>query len=333
MRIGVIGAGGVGTTIAALLGVAGHEVHVATRPATVEHVRESGLRLDGAFGAHAVRVGADDHLPRGLDLVLCTTQAHDAAQAIAANVDGIGDAPVVVAQNGLGGVETATDVLRRRRGVLGALVLFAATGAGAGRAVATARGPLHVGAGAGWASPESRSVAAILRPALPTRAVDRFIGAQWTKLLVNHVNAIPAITGLSVQEVSRHPVLVRVLARSMCEAVAVARREHIRFTALGPLGAVDVDTLDRRPFEEAVGVARRLGLSFGPVPNPASTLQAVRRGRRTEIDELNGRVARLALTHGLDVPVERALTGLVHDVGRTGRFLAPGALTALVNRP
>ncbi|KAB1657297.1 ketopantoate reductase family protein [Pseudoclavibacter chungangensis] len=331
MRIGVIGAGAVGTTVAALLAAAGHEVHVAARRATAETIAADGLHLDGAFGRHAVAVAADERLPPGLDLALCATQAHDAAAALAANADALVATSVVALQNGLGGVDTAARVLGGRRDVHGALVLFAATGTAAGRAVATARGPVFVGAGSGWASPASRRVATILASALPARAVDRFTGAQWAKLLVNHVNALPAITGSSVQAVSRDPGLVRVLARSLREAVLVAERQRVRITGLGPLRQVDVHALGHRPFDDAVDVARRLGHAFGPVPNPASTLQAIRRGRRTEIDELNGRVATLAAHHGIDAPVERTLTRLVHEVERSGRFLAPGAVVAAVS--
>ena len=44
-------------------------------------------------------------------------------------------------------------------------------------------------------------MATVLGGALPVEVTDDIRGAQWTKLLINHVNALPAITGLSVQEV------------------------------------------------------------------------------------------------------------------------------------
>lgn len=149
---------------------------------------------------------------------------------------------------------------------------------------------------------------------------------------MNHVNALPAITGRSVQDVSRDPGLVRVLARSMRETIAVARALHVRFTALGPLDPVAIRTLETQPLDRAVDVARRLGLAFGRVPNPASMLQSIRRGRRTEIDELNGRVVDLARGLRLPAPVNAELTALVRRVERTGRFVAPGEVVARTSR-
>ncbi|HRQ00256.1 MAG TPA: 2-dehydropantoate 2-reductase N-terminal domain-containing protein, partial [Terrimesophilobacter sp.] len=56
MRIGVIGAGAVGGTIAALLDRAGHEVEVTARGATIESIRRHGIRLSGGWGDHTARV-------------------------------------------------------------------------------------------------------------------------------------------------------------------------------------------------------------------------------------------------------------------------------------
>lgn len=171
MRIGVIGAGGVGTTLAALLADEGHDVHLAARGAGAERIRRDGLRLTGAFGDVEARAEADELLPAGLDLVLCATQAHDSAAALAGNAAAIDDAPVVVLQNGLRGPDTAVRALGRTHDVLGALALFAATGTAPGAARVTARGPVYVGSGAGWASPPRvRSPRSSTPPSRPSRS-------------------------------------------------------------------------------------------------------------------------------------------------------------------
>jgi 2-dehydropantoate 2-reductase len=75
-------------------------------------------------------------------------------------------------------------------------------------------------------------------------------------------------------------------------------------------------------------MARRMG----PVPNPGSTLQSIRRGVPTEIDALNGAVVRVAGEHGRDAPISAALTALVHEVERTGTFLTPAEVVRRVPR-
>ena len=52
MRIGVLGAGAVGGTLAALLARAGHDVEVTARGAHLEAIRRDGIRLDGGWGEH-----------------------------------------------------------------------------------------------------------------------------------------------------------------------------------------------------------------------------------------------------------------------------------------
>jgi 2-dehydropantoate 2-reductase len=65
---------------------------------------------------------------------------------------------------------------------------------------------------------------------------------------------------------------------------------------------------------------------MGATPNPGSTLQSIRRGQLTEIDYLNGAVVAEARIAGIEAPVNAALTALVHEVERTGRFVPRDAV-------
>jgi 2-dehydropantoate 2-reductase len=69
---------------------------------------------------------------------------------------------------------------------------------------------------------------------------------------------------------------------------------------------------------------------MGDVPNPASTLQSIRRGQLTEIDSLNGAVVRIARENGRRAPINAALVDLVHEVERTGVFVAPADVAGRV---
>lgn len=333
MRIGVIGAGGVGGAFAATLQRAGHEVSVAARAWTADAIRQHGLRLTGAFGTYTADFpAASTTLPKGLDLAILATKVHDAELALGANAAVLGGVPLVVMQNGLGGLDIASRVLGRSDDIFGALTLFAATNRGQGQVHVTAAGDTVLGSGGGAPTQTAIEIAAGLDLALPTRAIENFRGAAWTKLLVNHVNAIPAITGRSVQEVSADRTLCRILTRSLRETIRVGRTIGVTFAPLGLLGIVDIRALEHLPLRLAMAVPRRLGASFGQVPNYASTLQSIRRGQLTEIDELNGRVAALGRENDVPTPVNRMLTALVHRVERTGEFLEPSVLARLVER-
>jgi 2-dehydropantoate 2-reductase len=331
VRIGVIGAGAVGGLLAALLDRAGHEVAVTARGIHLEAIRTDGIALDGGYGDHVARVEAAETLTGSFDVALLATKAQDAEAALAANVSALDGVPLLVVQNGLGGIRVARAILPGSP-LLGGLALFATSYLSPGRITVTAPLPLVIGAADGTAPDVLARVADVLRPALPIEVVENLEGAQWTKLLVNHVNALPAITGLSVQEVIGDCRLRRVMAASLRETVGIANRIGIRFTGLQGLSGWLLPWLGRVPLG-AVGLfPRLLARRMGDVPNPGSTLQSIRRGQLTEIDFLNGAVVRVAEEHGLAAPVNRAIVGLVHEVERTGAFLAPASVVARIPR-
>lgn len=329
VRIGVIGAGAVGGALAALLDRAGHDVEVTARGAHLDAIRADGIRFDGGWGQHTARVEAGETLSRAPELAILTTKAHDAERALAANAAVVDGVPLLVVQNGLGGL----DVVRRvtpGSPVLGGLALYASSYLSPGRITITAALPLVVGAARGTPREVLDRVVAVLREALPVDVTDELESAQWSKLLVNHVNALPAITDLSVQQTVADPRLRRILAASLRETVRIAGRIGVRFAPFQGVPAWGFRALGLGPLWIAALFPRLLARRMGDVPNPASTLQSIRRGQPTEIDFLNGAVVAAARAKGLDAPVNAALVELVHEVERTGRFLTPDAVAARV---
>jgi len=325
MRIGVIGAGAVGGALAALLDRAGHEVAVTARGDHLLAIRAHGIRLDGGWGEHTARVAAAATLAEAplsgpLELVILTTKGQDSAAALEANAASLGSAPLLAVQNGLGGLRVAREHVP---GVplLGGLALMAVSYLEAGRITVTAGLPMILGAGEGCDAATLERVAAVLRDALPVEVTPDLEGAQWTKLLINHVNALPAITGLSVQEVVAHDGLRRVMTASMRETVRLARAIGVRFAAVQGVSGHVLSVIGWAPLAVGAFFPRMLARRMGEVPNPGSTLQSIRRGQLTEIDFLNGAVVREAEAHGRTAPINAAIVALVHEVEQRGAFL------------
>lgn len=317
MRIGIIGAGALGGTFAALLSQAGHEVEVTARGAGLAVIREGGIRLSGGYGDVHALVGAGERLAVRPDLVLVCTKAQDAEAAIVANRELVDGSPVVVVQNGLEGVDTAGRLLPSSA-CMGLLSIIAANYTEPGTVRVTATGVSYLGRGAGPADERSIETARVLSTAVPVVAIDGFRGAQWSKLVVNMLNAVPAITGRSVQEVVDDPQLRLVVTASMRETVRVGIARGVRF---GSVQGLDDDGLRRfaeLPLPLGQDLPLTLRRAFGDVPNLGSTQQSLRRGQPTEIDFLNGAVVREAAIAGLVAPVNAALTALVHEVEATG---------------
>lgn len=330
MRIGVIGAGAVGGLLAALLDRAGHDVEVTARGDHLAAIRADGIRLDGGYGEHVARVAAGPVLASRPDLCVLATKAQDGEEALRANAAALsGGVPVLVAQNGLGGIRVAGEVLPGSP-LLGGLALFATSYLSPGRITVTAALPILLGAGPGADAEMLERVAETFRAALPVEVTDDLDAAQWSKLMINHVNALPAITGMSVQEVVADPGLRRVMAGSLRETARIAHDLGIRYAAIQGVPGWLLGAMRWMPLAGVAAFPRMLARRMGDVPNPGSTLQSIRRGQRTEIDFLNGAVVRAAGEIGRAAPVNAALVEMVHEVESSGAFLSPATVVARV---
>lgn len=329
MRIAVIGAGAVGGAIAAMLARADHDVEVTARGANLDSIRSSGIRLSGAWGEYTARVLANELLTRGAELVIVATKARDAAAAISDNAKMLQGAPIVVIQNGLEGM-TAARTASPTSDIAGGLATFATSYLTPGEITVTTAGPTFLGVETGYSDIPARYAAKILNRVMPTSVVENFLGAQWTKLVINQVNALPAITGTSVQEVIADRGLRRVMTASMRESVRIGLESRIHFEKLQGLSHSGLRVFAAMPTWVAQLLPLLMSRHIGATPNPGSTLQSIRRGQPTEIDYLNGAVVTTARAIGRRAPVNSALVALVHEVESSGEFFTTAHVIARI---
>lgn len=318
----MIGAGALGGTFAALLDRAGHEVVVTARGAQLDAIRQHGLRLEGAYGDATARIGAAQVLPEPPELALLAVKAQDAPAAAAQNAGVLDRVPVVVVQNGVQGPQALRSALPTSP-LMGAASMIAASYLSPGVVTVTAPG-VTVLARDSATRAELEEAAAVLGSVAEVRTAPGLAGLQWSKLVVNQLNAAPAITGLSLQEALRSSALTAAIATAMRETIRVARADGVRLEGLPALPESLVRTLELLPVPLAARALRRgVTARMGTVPNPGSTLQSIRRGRPTEIDHLSGAVVEVGARVGVPTPVNRRIVELVHEVEATGRFRSP----------
>ncbi|MEC5168433.1 2-dehydropantoate 2-reductase [Glaciihabitans sp. GrIS 2.15] len=328
MRVAVIGAGAIGGTIAALLARAGHEVQVVARGEQLTALLGTGLQLVGGWGDFTVQVDAVKSLTVSPDIAFLTTKAQDARGALRANAEFLVGIPVVVVQNGLEGINSARQAAPRSD-IVGALALYAASYLSPGIITVTTTGPTFLGGSVLPALYASKILGAIM----PVELTDNFEGAQWTKLIVNHVNGLSAATGLSVQEVIGDRQLRAIMTETMREAVRVARASGIEFAPLQGLSPRTLSALVRLPASVGQLLPLRMRRRMGSRPNPGSTLQSIRRGQPTEIDYLNGAVVQRGAAVGVPTPVSAELVDLVHEVERSGEFIPTATVIERMRQP
>lgn len=330
MRIAIIGAGAIGSLVGGLLAKAGEDVTVIGRRPHVDAVNRNGLRIDGVVGTMQVRVRAVERLDFVPDLALLTMKTQGvaaAAREIGPSVVGV---PVVTMQNGVRSDELVAEVLGKDD-VLSCVVLLGATFLEPGSVTYSAQGVLVLGVPFGSIDARTRSVAAILDKAVPTRLSTNIAGAHWTKLIVNENNALPAVTGLSIQEVNRRPALRKLSVLLMKEAATTIAAAGIKLASLPRLPTTALRTMLSLPTPVASRLLNLLSRSLGETPALGSTLQSVRRGEKTEIDYLNGEIVVLGKRTGRPTPYNAAVVKLVHQVEETGTFLTTEEVTAAVS--
>jgi len=309
LRIGVMGAGAIGSLFGGLLAESGLDVTLVTR--RVEHVdavNRGGLRLTGVSGERAVRVRATaspwEAGPK--DLVILAVKSYDTEGALRDMLPMLGQrTTALTVQNGLGNVEKMASALGSER-VLGGCTAHGATYMAPGEIRHAGRGPTTIGELDGTVTERVQSVAEVFTGAgIETSATRDIQGAIWVKLLVNMgINPLTAATGLRNGELLELEELRSVMASCVLEGWGVAK-------------TIGID-LETNPVEEVFRVAE------ATAANRSSMLQDVERGVRTEIDFINGAVSALGRMHSVKTPVNDALVAVVKGLEAKARLRRAG---------
>lgn len=305
-RIGVLGAGGMGTAFAAHLARDGADVlligrgsaHVAAlaeRPLQVDPPDDEPWTVTVPVAAHAADVpGAS------IDVLLVLTKSYDLAEAMrtAAHVlapDGV----AVPLQNGLGTDARVADAVGDERTLVGTttvgaqlqepgrISLSAATAAGQ---TLTVLGRMGRGR-----APLDRGVAVaeqLTKAGLPTEASTKVDELIWGKLALAAMSPVSAVPRVTVGAVWRSPEGRALVERMFDEVVAVAAAEGVH--------------LDR-----AAAWAHAVKTYAGTGDHYTSMCTDVRLGRRTELADMAGAVRRLGEQHGVPVPAHAAVLDLL----------------------
>ncbi len=306
MKIAVIGAGAMGSVYAGLLADAGHEVWaVDTWAAHVDAIRRDGLRIEGASGDRTARVRATTEARDAgpCDLAIIATKVrHTAAAARAAGKILRPGAAAVTIQNGLGGGDAAVAELGAGRVVIGVAGGFGARMLAPGHARHEGMELIRLGEAAGPATGRLREIAGVWEGAgFRVRCFDDIHRPVWEKLICNGAfGAVCALTGMTVGEVLDSADAWPVAAACAREGAAVARAKGIR------LG-----------FDDAETYARDFGAKI-PGGRP-SMWQDLKAGRPSEIDAINGGVARAGREAGVATPTHDLLAGLVRAAEAAAR--------------
>jgi 2-dehydropantoate 2-reductase len=289
MRIAVMGAGAVGCYYGGMLSRAGHQVILIGRPQHVEAIRQHGLLMDTTdFRAYVpVRASSEVSDIQGASLVLCCTKSNDTENAAAMMAPFVGNDTIVLSlQNGVDNAERLHAQLLRA--VHPVVVYVAVEMLGPGHLKHHGRGELVVGPSA----MSAEMLADFSRAGVPVHVSDNVVGELWAKLILNCAyNAISAITKLPYGILFENEGARNLMRMVVDECLAVAQRESITL-----------------PGDSWQGVERIAATMAGQF---SSTAQDLMRGRRSEIDHLNGHIVGRGRALAIDTPTNQTLYHIV----------------------
>lgn len=285
-KIFVLGAGAVGSVIGAQLSKK-NDVTLIGNEAHVNAVKENGLSVSGNID-ETFRLGADTEIREipQQTLIFLTTKAYDSETA----VKGMSrllrkDTVILVLQNGLQNEETVKRATGNKVEVLRGITSIAAEFFRAGEIKYWA-GETTIGHNG-----VAEEIAAIMNNSgLKARVSNDIRNETWSKLVLNSViNPLSAIFRVRNREISTQP-LAKVRHQIIRECVQVGNAEGVTFPK---------------------DLEKEVGKEIFSYTNYSSMCQDIMRGKRTEIDFLNGKIVELGARHNVPTPVNETLVHLM----------------------
>jgi 2-dehydropantoate 2-reductase len=306
MKVGIIGAGGIGGYYGGLLARAGHDVRVFARGANLEAIRANGLIAKTPTESWTSKVAASDDAKDLAgdfgdgDFAMIATKAYSLNEiASAAKVFADRGATIVPLNNGVEAADILISLGVPRERLLGGVTYISAVHSAPG--VGERRTPIQrviVGELGGGLSQRAADIAAaFLNAGAEGEATENITLAIWQKFVfLASIAAACGLTRLNIGAVRDKALGAQLLERAVNEAVAVGRARGVAF----------------RDDEEAHVMTK---INELPREVEPSLLLDLRNGSRTEVDFLSGAISRFGDEAGIDTPI--------HDTAALALVQAP----------
>jgi len=344
-RMLFIGAGAIGSYIGSFLARAGHDVTLVDPwPEQVEAVRRGGISVTGPhdpFAAKptALHVHELQRLDADFDIAFVAMKAYDTAWATWMALPHLKpEGYVVSAQNcwndpivaSIAGAERSVGLIMSKIGVAlwkaGEVERGMEKGSGAGHDV------FRAGEHDGKISERVTALAEIMSVIDGARPTDNLWGERWSKLCANCMgNPVQAMTGLGSKEIAEQARGREITIRIAQESAAVGLKQGYRSPKFNgreaeqwaQAGRPDVYAELDAMLKPKEGAGRNWR---------ASMAQDVIKGRRSEIDFMNGRVVDKGRELGVPTPVSAAVVEIMREIDAGTRKPAPEHIEAALKR-
>jgi len=334
----VVGAGSVGGLVASKFLDAGLEFTLLTgNDEITKAIGRNGVALGpecsaGQRPANVVTHPSDLSVGASFSLAILLTKANAVARAASELLPYLApEATLVTLQNGY--VEDIVGSVVGPRRLVDGVIGFTATMLRPGVYEHTSSGSFHLGVAGGGDPARLPRAADVLSLAAPVSRTKNIAGVRWSKLCLNcSITAFSAVSGLPLAETLSRIPWRRAFFETLREVADLATTRGVQLEQL----AVDTAlfALPRGPHwldaPATLALQRELVDHYGR--GKPSMLHSLERGRPTEVDFINGYVARTARELGLAAPLNEALTQMIHEIEKGQRRIRPDNVDELVQQ-
>jgi 2-dehydropantoate 2-reductase len=309
----VVGAGGIGGTVAAFLVAAGEKVTLVDKSVPhMEAIRARGLLVDGIFGEQRPvfdRILFPQELKSPLDLVILAVKSQDTEEALAVIAPLLSEHGTIVSlQNGLNARSIAQRVGSSR--TVGGMVHMVADHVGPGHVTRFTEGEFYIGALDGKLSDRIQQIATRLSRAVPTHATDNIWGYIWAKQIYSCLLVATALVDAPSSEMLRPEWAKRIFVALMGEAAEAALAEGIHLEHYDRLDPKVMLARSKQDLSDAFEM-----LPSGSAKGNSGIWRDIKiRHRKTETEFLTGEVARIGRKHGLAMTINSQVTQMVTEI-------------------
>lgn len=294
----MLGAGAVGCYFGGMLARANQDVTFIARLERAKALNEYGLDMDCKAFHETVKVKASSDLAllRDADLVLLCVKSLDTEQTLSEIKSILPNTAVLLSlQNGVANIEIASKTISNC--IYAAVVYVAAGMIGQRTMKHHGRGELLIGSLGNITADDQENLEGISRlferANVPCLIASQIKRDMWLKFLVNcSFNAISGIGQIPYGEMVKSPEIVQLIKEITKEFLAIAALEDVKISLLEALSAND-------------------SIATTMVTQVSSTAQDLSRGKKTEIDFLNGYIVELGRRHGIATPYNESVHALV----------------------
>lgn len=302
MKICILGAGSLGSTIGGALAEAGMDVYLINRrPEFVQKINETGLKMRVGETEKLVPIKARTR-SEGIgpvDLIIVLVKSFHTKEAMEAATDLLGENTMVMSlQNGLGNEEVLAEIVGEKRIIAGKTYVGGVM-LEPGYVLAGIEGKhTYIGELDGTVTERITNVSkAFTRAGLATVVSHNILGIIWDKLLINAATgALSGITKLTYGGLYDIPEIEAIALQAVEEGIAVAKSNGIGLSIEDP---------------KEIWLKAAEGL---PADFKASILQSLEKGSVTEIDYINGAIVRWGKRCQVATPYNETLVANIKGI-------------------